>query len=81
MKCRFEIKMTNTVILTFFVFIAIYGVSIKSVSGYKVIDFDLEVAASGKHHEWKKGGEEDHYFEEHEKKGEKGEKGYKDEHE
>lgn len=42
---------------------------------------DLDLAPSGKHEEWEKGEEEDHYGEHEEKKGEKGEKGYESDHE
>lgn len=42
---------------------------------------DMEVAASGKHEEWKKGGGKDHFEDEHSSHGDKGEKGYKESHE
>lgn len=42
---------------------------------------DMEVAASDKHEEWKKGGGKDHYEDEHSSHGDKGEKGYKESHE
>jgi hypothetical protein len=41
----------------------------------------MEVAASGKHEEWKKGGGKDHHEDEHSSHGDKGEKGYKEGHE
>lgn len=42
---------------------------------------DMEVAASGKHEEWKKGGGDDHFEDEHSAHGDKGDKGYKESHE
>lgn len=41
---------------------------------------DLEVAASGKHEHWEKGGEADHHESGHGSHGEKGEKGYESKH-
>lgn len=49
-------------------------------NSFKVVDFDLEVGASGKHEEWEKGDESDFFEGDEEKKGFKGEKGYKGEH-
>lgn len=72
--------MTNAVFLIVFAVVALCAIN-TNVNGFKTTNFDLEAAASGKQHEWKKGSEEDHFFEEHDKKGEKGEKGYKGEHE
>lgn len=42
---------------------------------------DMEVAASGKEEEWKKGGGKDSFEDEHSSHGDKGEKGYKESHE
>lgn len=58
---------------------ALLALAVKFNDGYKVVDHDLEVAASEKK-EWEKGEEEDHYAEEHGEKGEKAEKGYKGDH-
>lgn len=46
------------------------------------IDDDLEVAASEKHQEseYKKGDDKEHHSEHHQEKGEKGKKGYEQEH-
>lgn len=52
---------------------------VNNVSGRRIYD-DLEIAASDKHEEWKKGDGSDHHESGHEEKGEKGEKGYKSEH-
>lgn len=41
---------------------------------------DLDVAASDKHEEWKKGEEEDYHHSGHGKRGKKGEKGYDEKH-
>lgn len=61
-------------ILTSFV---VFCVSLLQVNAFKVIDHDLEVAASDKH-EWEKGDESDFFGEDHEEKGHKAEKGYED---
>lgn len=52
---------------------------VNNVSGRRIYD-DLEVAASDKHEEWKKGDESEHHDSGHAEKGEKGEKGYKSKH-
>lgn len=57
----------------------IFCVSLLRVNGFKVVDHDLEVAASDKH-EWEKGDESDFFGEDHEEKGHKAEKGYEDKH-
>lgn len=62
---------------SFGLFIAITMVNL--CSGYRVVDHDLETAASDKK-EWEKGDDEHYYSEDHEEKGEKAEKGYKGEH-
>jgi hypothetical protein len=54
---------------------AVIAINARSVSD------DMEVAASGKHEEWKKGGGKDHHEDEHASHGDKGEKGYKESHE
>lgn len=56
------------------------GVSLYRANAFKVFDYDLEVAASGKHEEWEKGDESDYYGESESEKGEKGEKGYDSKH-
>lgn len=56
-------------------------ISYFQANAFKVVDHDLEVAAShhkGKH--WEKGDEHHHYGEEEEEKGEKGHKGYESKH-
>lgn len=58
----------------------VFCVSLLHVNAYKVIDHDLEVAASGKHEEWEKGDEADFHEQESEEKGHKGEKGYESKH-
>lgn len=58
----------------------VFFVSLLHVNAYKVIDHDLEVAASGKHEEWEKGDEADFHDQESEEKGHKGEKGYESKH-
>lgn len=58
---------------------ALLAVAVKLNDGYKVVDHDLEVAASEKK-EWEKGDDEEHHSDHHEEKGEKAEKGYKGEH-
>lgn len=65
------------VLLSCFVIIC---VSLLRVNAYKVIDHDLEVAASGKHEEWEKGDEADFHEQDSEEKGHKGEKGYESKH-
>lgn len=55
----------------------------RRANAFRVLDHDLEVAASDKHEshgEWEKGDESDYYGEHDEKKGEKGEKGYDSKH-
>lgn len=56
------------------------GVSLYHANAFKVLDHDLDVAASGKHEEWEKGDESDYHGEEDSEKGEKGEKGYESKH-
>lgn len=56
------------------------GVSILQASAFKVLDHDLAVAESKKHHEHEKGGESDFFHKGYEEKGEKGDKGYESKH-
>lgn len=51
------------------------------VHSYRVVEYDLETAASGKEEKWEKGDEEDFFGEEEDEKGEKGDKGYESKHE
>lgn len=71
--------MTNRMFWSCFTFCIVFSIVNKFSDGYKVVEHDLDVAASDKH-EWEKGDDEDHYYEEHDEKGEKGKKGYKGEH-
>lgn len=66
----------------FFMFanLLLLGVSLLRANAFKVLDHDLEVAASEKKEEWEKGDEEDFYEEDESEKGEKGEKGYEGKH-
>lgn len=57
----------------------VFCVSLLNVNAFKVIDHDLDVAASHKH-EYEKGDESDYFAEDHDEKGHKAEKGYEDEH-
>lgn len=56
-------------------------ISFLQASAFKVVDHDLETAASKGHSKhWEKGDEHHHYGEEEEEKGEKGHKGYDSKH-
>lgn len=55
-------------------------ISFLQASAFKVVDHDLEVAASHKGHHYEKGDEHHHFGEEEEEKGEKGHKGYESKH-
>lgn len=73
--------MKNRLFLFIFVNCLIFGISFLQASAFKVIDHDLEVAASHKHGKhWEKGDEHHHFGEEEEEKGEKGHKGYESKH-
>lgn len=73
--------MGNRLFLFIFVNCLLLGVRFLNANAYKVVDYDLEVAASDKHEKkHEEGHEEDHYGEHEEKKGEKGEKGYESKH-
>ena len=73
-------NMRNRLFLFIFANCLLLGVSFLQASAFKVINQDLEVAASHKHHHWEKGGESDFFGEEEEEKGEKGSKGYESKH-
>lgn len=73
-------NMKNRLFLFIFVNCLLLGISFLQASAFKVIDHDLEVAASHKGHHWEKGGEHDHHHHEEEEKGEKGHKGYESKH-
>lgn len=66
--------------LFMFANLLLLGVSLWHANAFRVLDHDLEVAASGKHEAWEEGDEEDFYGEEESEKGEKGEKGYESKH-
>lgn len=72
--------MKNRLFLFIFANCLLLCVSFLQASAFKVLDHDLEVAASHKHHSWEKGGESHHHGEEEEEKGEKGSKGYEEKH-
>lgn len=72
--------MRNRLFLFIVVNCVLLGVRILRVNAFRVLDHDLEVAASEKHEEWEKGDESDFYGEDEESKGEKGEKGYESKH-
>lgn len=72
--------MRNRLFLFIFVNCLVFCVFVLRANAYRVLDHDLEVAASGKHEEWEKGDESDYYGENEHKKGEKGEKGYESKH-
>lgn len=72
--------MGNRLILFVFANCLLFGVRVLHANAFRVLDHDLEVAASGKHEEWEKGDEEDYYGENDEEKGGKGEKGYESKH-
>ena len=52
----------------FFAFLCCAVIAINA----RYVSDDMEVAASGKHEEWKKGGGKDHHEEEHGSHGDKG---------
>lgn len=66
--------------LFIFANLLLFGVSVLYANAFRVLDHDLEVAASGKHEEWEKGDESDFYEEDEGEKGEKGDKGYESKH-
>lgn len=72
--------MGNRLFLFIFANCLLLSVSFLQASAFKVLDHDLEVAASKKESSWEKGGEADHHSEEEGKKGGKGEKGYESKH-
>lgn len=62
-------------VAVFVIFVATIGCDAHSIN----VD-DLEVAASGKHEHWEKGGEAGHHESGHDEHGKKGEKGYEAKH-
>lgn len=72
-------KMVSKTAITVGVAVALLGV-ICAAKALRLPYYDLEVAGSGKHEEWKHGGGKDHHSDDHSSKGEKGEKGYKGSH-
>lgn len=72
--------MRSRLIFCVFAHYVVFGLLSIQANSFKVVDFDLEVGASGKHEEWEKGDESDFYEGDEEKKGFKGEKGYEGEH-
>lgn len=66
---------------TFIVVIIAIGYFVQHSQAHSIHDYsDLDVAASDKEEEWKKGEEADFHEEDHEKHGKKGEKGYEEKH-
>lgn len=54
----------------------VFGLISIQTNGFKVVEYELQVAASDKKHEYEKGEESDFFDAESEEKGYKGEKGY-----
>lgn len=69
-------KMKNRLFLFIFANCLLLSVSFVRVHSFKVVDFDLDIAASDKSEKWDKEDEEDFFDEEDEDEGKKGEKGY-----
>lgn len=69
----------NRLFLFIFANCLLLGVSFLQASAFKVVNHDLEVAASHKHHH-EKGHKSDFFGEEEEEKGEKSSKGYESKH-
>lgn len=72
--------MKNRFFLLVFANCLLLAVSFLQADAFRVVDHDLEVAASHKHHEWEKGDESDFFEHDEEEKGEKGDKGYESKH-
>lgn len=73
--------MKNRLFLFIFANCLLLSVSFVRVHSYRVVEYDLETAASDKEEKWEKGDEEDFFGEEEDEKGEKGDKGYESKHE
>lgn len=68
--------MKNRLFLFIFANCLLLSVSFVRVHSFKVVDFELDIAASDKEEKWDKEDEEDFFDEEDEDEGKKGEKGY-----
>lgn len=73
--------MRNHLVLFIFANCLLLSVSFVRVHSYRVVEYDLDTAASGKEEKWEKGEEEDYFAEDEEEKGGKEKKGYDSEHE